>query len=155
MTQAKRLVYAVFVAALITVQSSRGRAQDDDLQKKLANPISSLTLVPIQTNFDFRVGPAWDGSRLTTNIQPVIPFALSGEVTLLTVDFKQIMIDTIEKHTGTAGRRLRSSDCKLNQLGRAQVWISNSPLISTGIPCGSSARPTAERACWPILGPSS
>ena len=37
----------------------------------------------------------------------------------------------------------------------AQVWISNSPLISTGIPCGSSARPTADRACWPILGPSS
>jgi len=36
-----------------------------------------------------------------------------------------------------------------------QMWISNSPLISTGIPWGNSARPTADRACWPILGPSS
>ena len=32
---------------------------------------------------------------------------------------------------------------------------SNSPLISTGMPCGSSAMPTAVRACWPNFGPNS
>src|SRR5262249_29734445 len=36
-----------------------------------------------------------------------------------------------------------------------QACSSNSPLISTGMRCGSSARPTAERACWPYFGPNS
>jgi hypothetical protein len=75
--------HAIFVVALTAVLPPGSQAQDSDIQKQLANPIASLTVVPIQTNFDFKIGPAQDGSRVTTNIQPVVPFKLSDQMTLV------------------------------------------------------------------------
>ena len=59
------------------------KAQSDDIQKQLSNPIASLTVVPIQSNFDFGIGPDRDGSRVTTNIQPVVPFKLNDQLSLV------------------------------------------------------------------------
>jgi hypothetical protein len=55
-------------------------AADDaqELAKKLQNPIASLISVPIQNNFDFKVGPD-NGFRYTANIQPVVPISLSAK----------------------------------------------------------------------------
>ena len=53
-------------------------AQDADLAKKLANPISDLISLPIQSNYDFGVGPG-NGTKWTTNVQPVIPFGISDD----------------------------------------------------------------------------
>ena len=47
-----------------------------ELAKKLANPVASLISVPLQSNFDFRMG-AGNGWRYTLNVQPVIPVKLS------------------------------------------------------------------------------
>jgi len=49
----------------MVVLPSGSQAQDSDIQKQLANPMASLTIVPIQTNFDSKIGPAQDGSRVT------------------------------------------------------------------------------------------
>jgi hypothetical protein len=57
-------------------------AQDTDLAKKLANPVADLISVPIQSNYDFGIGPG-DGARWITNIQPVIPFQLDEEWNLI------------------------------------------------------------------------
>ncbi len=57
--------------------------------------------------------------------------------------------------TGEEAPILRAVDRLTDQRRGLQVQISNSPLISTGMPCGNSAIPTAERACWPFFGPSS
>lgn len=57
-------------------------AQDADLAKKLANPISDLVSLPIQSNYDFGIGPG-DGTKWTTNIQPVIPFGISEHWNLI------------------------------------------------------------------------
>ena len=54
-----------------------------ELQKKLANPVSSLISFPIQTNFDFGMGSGGSGWRMTTNIQPVIPIALNPKWNLI------------------------------------------------------------------------
>jgi hypothetical protein len=68
---------------LVPAISSVGRAQDSDVQQQLSNPIASLTLVPIQVNYDAEIGPERDGSRITTIIQPVTPFKLDNEWTLV------------------------------------------------------------------------
>jgi len=52
--------------------------QSAELAKKLANPISSLISVPIQSNYDFDVGPG-NGTVWKTNVQPVIPFGISED----------------------------------------------------------------------------
>jgi hypothetical protein len=50
----------------------------------LTNPIADLVTVPIQMNFDHGIGPADDGSKLTTNVQPVIPVGISENWNLVT-----------------------------------------------------------------------
>jgi hypothetical protein len=57
-------------------------AEDADLAKKLANPVADLISVPIQSNYDFGIGPG-DGTRWTTNIQPVVPFGINDEWNLI------------------------------------------------------------------------
>jgi len=57
-------------------------AQEADLAQKLANPISDLISLPIQSNVDFGVGPG-DGTLWRTNIQPVIPISISEDWNLI------------------------------------------------------------------------
>lgn len=73
----------VLAAAFAAGLMSEARAQDSDIQKQLSNPIASLTLLPIQVNYDARIGPERDGHRITTNIQPVTPFKLDSRLTLV------------------------------------------------------------------------
>ncbi len=67
---------------LLVLLITHALGNDAELAKKLANPISSLISVPIQSNFDFGVGPG-DGTKWTTNIQPVIPFSIGEEWNLI------------------------------------------------------------------------
>lgn len=53
------------------------------LAKKLSNPVSSLISLPIQSNFDFGMGPNGDGFRQTLNVQPVIPITLNKDWNLI------------------------------------------------------------------------
>jgi len=69
-------IRAALVVLGATALSSAGKAQDSDIQQQLSNPIASLTLVPIQVNYDRGIGPVEDGYKITTNVQPVIPFKL-------------------------------------------------------------------------------
>lgn len=57
---------------------------DADLAQELTNPIADLMTIPIQMTYDQNIGPNDDGSKLQTNIQPVIPFDIGEDWNLLT-----------------------------------------------------------------------
>lgn len=81
----------MFVAAALVSMTFPGAAPAQDtaggdaatLAKKLSNPIASLISVPIQFNYDSGFGPD-DGDKVLVNIQPVIPFDLTDNLSLVT-----------------------------------------------------------------------
>ena len=84
-------VLCLFLAFCTLVQPAQAEGTshaeeigDADLAKELANPIADLITIPIQMNYDSDIGRSDDGWKLTTNIQPVIPFALNEDWNLIT-----------------------------------------------------------------------
>jgi hypothetical protein len=55
-----------------------------ELAKKLANPVASLISVPLQLNYDRKIGLEDDGEMFRLNVQPVIPFTLNKDWNLIT-----------------------------------------------------------------------
>jgi hypothetical protein len=75
------LVAVALVALPLAAPAEKG---DADLAQDLTNPLANMVTVPIQMNFDDGIGPADDGSKLTTNVQPVIPFDIGENWNLVT-----------------------------------------------------------------------
>ncbi len=86
---------ALFVLACCVLGSQPALGQDEttdettewayeyNLAQQLSNPVAALISVPVQFNFDQRMGPSDDGQRLQINIQPVVPFSLTPKWNLI------------------------------------------------------------------------
>ena len=80
----------VSVASLFAVTSTLAFGEEGgtqfnakELAQELANPVSSLISTPFQLNFDENIGPLDEGSRLSLNIQPVVPITLNDDWNLI------------------------------------------------------------------------
>lgn len=64
---------------MFSVNSFAQTSNNDDIEKlarQMANPLSSITNIPLQNNFDFKVGP-YSGFRYNLNVQPIFSFRLT------------------------------------------------------------------------------
>jgi hypothetical protein len=73
-----------FTLALSLAAASLARAQNaDEIAKQVANPIASLTSVPVQFNDEYDAGANGDGHRLRVNVQPVVPMSIGENWNLI------------------------------------------------------------------------
>jgi hypothetical protein len=61
---------------LLAAVPAAAQDSDEELAKKLSNPVAALVSVPLQFNYDCCYGPV-GSDRVVLNVQPVIPFQLS------------------------------------------------------------------------------
>ncbi len=87
---------------LILFLTSGIYAQDEDLEKKIQNPIASLISVPFQNNVEFKTGP-FERNRNVLNIQPVVPFTLSNKLNLITRTIIPIVYQPIGENDSEFG----------------------------------------------------
>ena len=75
--------FVMGIMVLIFAHSSMAENQEE-LAKKLANPIASMISIPFQLNYDKDYGPDDEGSKWALNIQPVIPFSIGDKWNIIT-----------------------------------------------------------------------
>jgi hypothetical protein len=66
-------IAAIFMAQAVCAQSNQ------EIAKEVANPLTSLTYLPLQLNYDSDIGPADDGERISLNIQPLTSFSIHDD----------------------------------------------------------------------------
>lgn len=79
----KKILPSIATLGVVIILCQPAFAQDDNLAKKLANPIASLISVPIQANYDDNLGVNDNGSVWRINVQPVIPMSISQNWNLI------------------------------------------------------------------------
>jgi hypothetical protein len=74
---------AAAAPALAQDHAAASAAASAELAKKSLNPVADLVSLPLQYNYDRKIGPAESGSKSLLNVQPVIPFSLNVDWNLI------------------------------------------------------------------------
>ena len=74
----------LLAVALLALPMAALAEGDAELAQDLSNPLADLVSIPIQMTFDRDIGPADDGTKVTTNVSPVVPVHLNEDWNLIT-----------------------------------------------------------------------
>ena len=77
------LIALALFSTIFAAISVHAELSPEDLAKIAQNPVGNLISVPFQENAYFNVGPL-DGTQNVLNIQPVIPFSVTGDWNIIT-----------------------------------------------------------------------
>jgi len=83
MKQAFIILLCVLLNDFMLFAQEKPTVSAQEVADKLSNPVSGMISVPLQGNLDYGIG-SYNGSKYTTNIQPVIPINLSRKLNLIT-----------------------------------------------------------------------
>lgn len=75
---------AALLLGLVTLAGAALAQSDAELAVEIANPIANIVSIPLQSNWERKVGPVDGGRRYVLNVQPVIPFKINNEWNLIT-----------------------------------------------------------------------
>jgi hypothetical protein len=137
---------------LLVPTLARSQEGNEELAKKLANPVSTLISVPLQFNYDRGYGSPEQGHKLALNLQPVLPFRLNEEWNLISrtilpiVDQDEVVPGSSQSGIGDITQSLFFSPAKPSAGGL--IWGLGPVFL---LPTGSNDRLSARK--WG-LGPT-
>jgi hypothetical protein len=81
----KPLKITLLTAFVLPLLSAAAQAETsaEELAKQVNNPVAALYSLPVQYNWNQKMGPTGDGMQATTNVQPVLPFDLNEDWNLI------------------------------------------------------------------------
>ena len=135
--QKKYMRICIFVCAgLITPSMSQASepelaVSNIALAQELTNPLADLMTIPIQMNFDDNYGVDDAGSKITTNIQPVVPFKMGKDWNLIT----RTIIPLVHQDEVVPGTGTQSGLGDIN----LQLFLSPRKATSSGLIWGAGA----------------
>lgn len=80
--------------AVVWPEISLAADSQAELAKQTLNPVAALYSVPIQYNWNQKLGPSSEGYQSVTNIQPVLPFSINDEWNLIS----RTILPIIDQH---------------------------------------------------------
>jgi len=84
-----------WISLAIAVGAGSAQAEDSaELAKAALNPVAAMYSLPIQYNWDQKIGSTGDGMHSVTNIQPVLPFTLNEDWNLIS----RTILPVIDQH---------------------------------------------------------
>jgi hypothetical protein len=92
------------------VQEAVQEAKTEALATEAQNPISNLVSVPFQYNLTPGIGPNEDQTQSLLNIQPVVPFSLSPDLTLVT----RTILPVLSQPTATGNQNGIGATAQIN-----------------------------------------
>ena len=82
MTACATRLFCGVVTTLVLLPVATTAQDAEELAKQTQNPVSSLISIPLQGNWDFGLGER-DATSSLLNVQPVMPFAISGNANVI------------------------------------------------------------------------
>lgn len=81
-TPLKQLLLTALITPFLST-TAQAETSAEELAKQANNPVAALYSLPVQYNWNQKMGPTGDGMQAVTNIQPVLPFDLNEDWNLI------------------------------------------------------------------------